>query len=64
MLGMSIDLFDEKLFIKTWVGNLTFDGIDSPLLHMGDDDSGGLLGDMLNEKLPFDRFGWFYQVGE
>ena len=62
MLGVSMDLFDEKLFIKTRVGNLTFDGIDSPLLHMGDDDGGGILGDMLNDKLPFDRFGWFYGV--
>ena len=47
--------------MKAVIRNLTFDGIDSPLLHMGDD-AGGMLGDMLDNQIPFDRFGWFYDV--
>ena len=61
MLGMSIRLNNETLFMKAVIRNLTFDGIDSPLLHMGDD-AGGMLGDMLDNQIPFDRFGWFYDV--
>ena len=62
MLGMSIDLYQETLFMKVKVGNLTFDGIDSPLLHMADESGNGMLGDMLENQIPFDRFGWFYDV--
>ena len=36
------------------VGDLTFDGVDSELLHIGD--AVGQIGD----SIPFDRFGWFY----
>ena len=62
MLGMSIDLYNEELFMKATIGNLTFDGIDSPLLHMGDVD--GPLGEMIQGTIPFDRFGWFYDVSK
>ena len=62
MLGMSISLYQENLFLKTKIGNLTFDGIDSPLLHMADESGNGMLGDMLENQIPFDRFGWFYDV--
>ena len=61
MLGESIKQAGEGLFLKTAVSNLTFDGIDSPLLHMGDID--GDLGAAINNSIPFDRFGWFYSVG-
>ena len=61
MLGASIKANNENLFMKAVIRNLTFDGIDSPLLHMGDD-AGGMLGDMLDNQIPFDRFGWFYDV--
>ena len=61
MLGSFFDLYEETLFIKARIGNLTFDGIDSPLLHMGDGSSGAL-GDMFADIFPFDRFGWFYDV--
>ena len=62
MLGESIKQSNETLYIKTLVSNLTFDGIDSPLLHMGDID--GDLGAAINNSIPFDKFGWFYSVGE
>ena len=62
MLGESISQANETLYIKTMVRNLTFDGIDSPLLHMGDID--GDLGAAINNSIPFDKFGWFYSVGE
>ena len=39
---------------KVRVGDLTFDGVDSELLHIGD--AVGQIGD----SIPFDRFGWFY----
>merc|ERR1711892_18165 len=55
-------LNNERLFIKARVGNITFDGIDSPLLHMGD--VGGMLGDAINQNVPYDRFGWFYDRNE
>ena len=58
---MSIDLYNETLFMKATIGNLTFDGIDSPLLDMGGDIDGPL-GDMIQGTIPFDRFGWFYDV--
>ena len=61
MLGASIKLNNETLFMKAVIRNLTFDGIDSPLLHMGDE-AGGMLGEMLENQIPFDRFGWFYDV--
>ena len=62
MLGTSIQKSNETMFLKTAISNLTFDGIDSPLLHMGD--IGGDLGTAINNSIPFDRFGWFYSVGE
>ena len=50
--------------MKYRVANLTFDGLDSPLLYTGD--VGGELGDMLsdfmNQRFPFGKFGWFYGV--
>ena len=49
---------NDSLFIRTSVSNVTFDGIDSPLLHMGDDSP---LAGAIN--IPYDRFGWFYGVG-
>ena len=60
VLGQSIIQANESLFLKTAVSNLTFDGIDSPLLHMGDID--GDLGAAINNSIPFDKFGWFYSV--
>ena len=62
MLGMSIDLYNETLFIKAVVRNLTFEGIDSPLLHMSDEAGNSMLADMIESQVPFDRFGWFYEV--
>ena len=62
MLGTSIRLYNETLFMKAVIRNLTFDGIDSPLLHMADEAGSGMLGDMLANQVPFDRFGWFYDV--
>ena len=62
MLGTTFNLFQENLFMKVTVGNLTFDGINSPLLHMADESGNGGLGDMLENQIPFDRFGWFYDV--
>jgi len=56
MTDMAIKLCNEELFIKVRVGNLTFDGVDSELLHLADigDELGGAL------RPPFERFGWFY----
>jgi CD36 family len=48
---------NDTFFMKARIGNITFDGIDSPLLHMGEDT---MLGGAIN--IPFDRFGWFYGV--
>jgi len=62
MLGTSIQKSNETMFLKTAISNLTFDGIDSPLLHMGD--IGGDLGTAINNSIPFDRFGWFYSRNE
>ena len=46
--------FDEKLFMKTNVSVITFDGIDDDLLHVNEG--------MIDINIPFDRFGWFYDV--
>jgi len=58
MMDQTIPESNETLFIKVTVGNLTFDGVDSPMLHLGD--VGGDFGDMIANEVPFDRFGWFY----
>ena len=55
MMNQSMYKYDEKLFIKARVANITFDGIDDPLLHMADQD-------VIPIDIPFDRFGWFYSV--
>jgi len=57
MMDFSFKETNESLFMKTKVSNITFDGIDSPLLHMGENTS---LSGAIN--IPFDRFGWFYGV--
>ncbi len=46
--------FDEKLFMKTNISAITFDGIDDDLLHVNEG--------MIDINIPFDRFGWFYDV--
>merc|ERR1719394_1505417 len=45
----------EEMFMFTTVRNVTFDGIDTPLLTMME---GTVLEDMVT--MPFDKFGWFY----
>ena len=60
MLGVSISQAREELFMKYKVANLTFDGVDSPLLDMGD--IGGDLGEAIHSRFPYDKFGWFYGV--
>ena len=60
MMNQSITEANETLYMRTRVGNLTFEGVDSPLLHMGD--SGGDIGAAINSSIPFDRFGWYYGV--
>ena len=60
MLGETIRQANETLFMKYTVANLTFDGLDSPLFHMGDID--GDLGQVLNSTFPYDKFGWLYGV--
>jgi hypothetical protein len=57
MMDQSFKQNNDSLFMKARVGNITFDGIDSPLLHMGEDSQ---LAGAIN--IPFDRFGWFYGV--
>ena len=46
--------------MKYKVANLTFDGVDSPLFHMGDIE--GDLGEAIHSRFPYDKFGWFYPV--
>ena len=60
MMNVSIDKANETMFMKTSIRNLTFDGIGSPLLEMGD--IGGDMGDAINASIPYDKFGWFYSV--
>ena len=62
MLGLTIPTYNEQLYMKARVGNLTFDGVDSPLLHMSDETDDPTFGNMLDNQIPFDRFGWFYDV--
>jgi len=54
MMDVTFGITGDELFMKAVIRNITFDGIDSPLLHMGDN------GMDLNLPIPFDRFGWFY----
>ena len=61
VINQSIVTAEEGLFMRARIGNLTFEGIDSPLLHMGDGDIGDI-GAAINESIPYDRFGWFYTV--
>ena len=61
VMNQSITAANETLFMRARIGNLTFDGIDSPLLHMGDGDMGDI-GAAINESIPYDKFGWFYTV--
>ena len=60
MMNETLKQANERMFIRARIGNLTFEGIDSPLLHMGD--LGGDIGAAINESIPYDRFGWFYSV--
>lgn len=46
--------------MKYKVANLTFDGVDSPLFHMGDID--GNVGSIIDSRFPYGKFGWFYGV--
>ena len=57
MMNAAFQQNDDRFFMKARIGNITFDGIDSPLLHMGENTT---LGGAIN--IPFDRFGWFYGV--
>ena len=54
MMDQTITQFNEKLFIKTNISAITFDGIDDDMLHINDQ--------MPEIDIPFDRFGWFYDV--
>jgi len=59
---MMNDIFgktSQELFLVSNVRNLTFDGIDSDLLTMMDNP---FLEDLV--KIPFDKFGFFYQRNE
>jgi len=58
MMDMALGFCNEEMFIKVRVGNLTFDGVDSEMLHMGDVD--GDLGEAIGANIPYDKFGWFY----
>ena len=60
MMNETLRQGNETMFMRARVGNLTFEGIDSPLLHMGD--LGGDIGAAINASIPYDRFGWFYSV--
>jgi scavenger receptor class B protein 1 len=60
MMEESIKQANETMFMRTRIGNLTFEGIGSPLLEMGD--VGGPMGDAINASIPYDKFGWFYSV--
>merc|ERR550519_1808112 len=58
-LNLCQAIYGEEMFIKVRVGNLTFDGVDSKMLHLGDF-GGPQLGGAISDNIPFDRFGWFY----
>ena len=60
MLGVSMTEAGEELFMKYTVSNLTFEGLDSPLLHMGDIDD--IIGQIVNSRFPYGKFGWLYGV--
>lgn len=59
MMDMAFNVVNESLFMKATVGNLTFGGLDSPLLHLGDF-AGPELEEAISNNFPFERFGWFY----
>ena len=61
VMNQTIEAAGERMFMKVRIGDLTFDGIDSDLLHMGDGDLGDI-GEAINASIPYDRFGWFYSV--
>merc|ERR1711970_88320 len=58
MMDETLKQNNDTMFMRARIGNLTFEGIDSPLLHMGD--VGGEIGDAIQGSIPYDRFGWFY----
>ena len=60
MMDESIKQANETMFMRARIGNLTFEGIGSPLLDMGDVE--GPMGDAINASIPYDKFGWFYSV--
>ena len=60
MMNLLLEQSNERLFMRVNIRELTFDGVDSPLLHMGDYD--GELGNIFDEIFPSDRFAWFYSV--
>jgi len=59
LMDMGIKGANESLFLKTYVANLTFDGIVSPLLQMGDEDLGDF-GSVIDSVFPEDHFSYFY----
>ena len=60
MMGEYIIQANETLFMKYKVANLTFDGVDSPLLHIDDWDIDDPLGKIVKSRFPYGKFGWFY----
>jgi len=59
MMDQALKLCNETMFMKVRVGNLTFDGVDSEMLHLGDSAMPDLE-EAISANIPFDRFGWFY----
>merc|ERR1719318_2320313 len=55
MMDESIKQANETMFMRARIGNLTFEGIGSPLLEMGDVE--GPMGDAINASIPYDKFG-------
>jgi len=62
MMNETLRQANETMFMRARIGNLTFEGIDSAMLHM--QDIGGEMGDAINASIPYDKFGWFYSRNE
>lgn len=55
-IDICIRMYHKGIFLRASVGSWLFDGIEEPLLNLASQLH------TLSLDIPYDKFGWFYQV--